>query len=195
MKGGIYHMAIDDNKIIQLYFDRDENAIKETSEKYGIYCSSIAINILNNKEDAEECVSDTYLKTWNSIPPNRPTVLRTFLGKITRNAAFDLYKKMNAEKRGKGNLAVVLDELGDCVSGGCEPEKEYDKKECINAINSFLGTLSEEKCAFFVRRYWYAETISIIAKRYGKRENYVSVSLNRVRKKLHEYLLERGFES
>lgn len=92
-------MAIDDNKIIQLYFDRDENAISATSEKYGKYCNTIAINILGNKEDAEECLSDTYLKTWNSIPPNRPAVLRTFIGKITRNVAFDLYKKMNAEIR------------------------------------------------------------------------------------------------
>lgn len=187
-------MAIDDNKIIQLYFDRDENAIKVTSEKYGNYCSSIAINILGNKEDAEECVSDTYLKTWNSIPPNRPSVLRSFLGKITRNVAFDLYKRMNAEKRGKGNLALVLEELGDCVSGGCEPEQEYSRKECVDAINSFLGTLNNEKCAFFVRRYWYAETIADIAKRYGKSENYVSVSLNRIRKKLHNHLIERGFE-
>lgn len=194
MKGDIFHMAIEDNVIIQLYFDRDENAIKATSEKYGKYCSSIAINILGNKEDAEECVNDTYLKTWNTIPPNRPSVLRTFLGKITRNLAFDLYKKMNAEKRGSGNITVVLDELGECVSGGCDPEQEYDKKECINSINTFLGTLSEEKCAFFVSRYWYAETIYDIAKRYGKSENYVSVSLNRIRKKLHEHLVERGFE-
>ena len=97
-------------------------------------------------------------------------------------------------QRGKGNLALVLDELGDCVSGGCEPEQEYSRKECADAINSFLGTLSDEKCAFFVRRYWYAETITNIAKRYGKSENYVSVSLNRIRKKLHDYLIERGFE-
>lgn len=186
-------MAIDDNKIIQLYFDRDENAIKATSEKYGKYCNSIAMNILENKEDAEECVSDTYLRTWNSIPPNRPSVLRTFLGKITRNVAFDLYKKMNAEKRGKGNLALVLDELGDCISGGCEPEQEYDKKECVDAINTFLGTLSDEKCAFFVRRYWYADAIAEIAARYGKSENYVAVSLSRIRRKMHDYLIERGF--
>lgn len=186
-------MVIDDNKIIQLYLDRNENAIKATSEKYGKYCNSIAINILENKEDAEECVSDAYFKVWNSIPPSRPSVFRTFLGRITRNAAFDLYKKVNAEKRGKGYLAIVLDEFEEFVSGGCEPEQEYDKKECINAINSFLGTLSDEKCAFFVRRYWYVETITDIAKRYGKSENYVSVTLNRIRKKLHDYLAERGF--
>ncbi len=187
-------MAIDDNMIIQMYFDRDETAIKATAEKYGAYCKTIAGNILSTHEDVEECVNDTYLKTWDAIPPNRPSVFRTFLGKITRNTAFDFYKKLNADKRGKGQIAEVLDELAECVSGGSEPEKEYDKKELTAYINSFLGTLTKEKCAIFVRRYWYAESISDMAKRFGKSEGALSVSLNRLRKDLHTYLTERGCE-
>lgn len=187
-------MAMDDKEILELYFARNEAAVKVTSEKYGKYCYIIAMNILGNKEDAEECVNDTYIKAWNSIPPNRPEILKTFLGKITRNLAFDLYKKMNAKKRGNGQISAIFDELAECVSGGGEPDNELYKKELINAINSFLGTLSEEKCSLFVRRYWYAESISDIAKRYGMSENNVSVNLNRIRKKLHDYLIERRFE-
>ena len=187
-------MSMEDKEIIHLYFARNEKAINATSEKYGSYCHTIARNILNNWEDAEDCVNDTYLKTWEAIPPNRPLVLRTFLGKITRNIAFDLYKKMTAEKRGNGQIAIVLDELAECVSGGNEPEKEFDKKELLNAINSFMESLPKEKCALFVRRYWYAESVSDIAKRYGMSQTNVSVSLNRLRKKLHDYLIERGFE-
>lgn len=194
MKGGVSHMVIEDEEIIQLYFERNEKAIQATADKFGHYCNSIAYHILNNWEDTEECVADTYLKAWNSIPPNRPSVLRLFLGKITRNKAFDIYKKMNADKRGGGEFTIILDELAECVSGGSEPDKELDRKQMQDAINSFLGALSKEKCALFVRRYWYAESISEIAERYSMSENYVSVSLYRLRKKLHDYLIKRGFE-
>lgn len=187
-------MLIEDEKIIQLYFDRNEKAIQATADKYGHYCNSIAYQILNNREDAEECVTDTYLKVWNSIPPNKPSVLRLFLGKITRNRAFDIYKKNTAEKRGGGEVAIVLDELAECVVGGSEPDKEFNRKQMQDAINSFLGTLSKERCAIFVRRYWYAESISEISKRYSMSENYVSVNLYRLRKKLYDYLIEGGFE-
>lgn len=187
-------MIMEDNEIIQLYFERDEKAIKATADKYGHYCNSIAYHILNTWEDAEECVTDTYFKAWNSIPPNRPSALRLFLGKITRNTAFDLYKKRNTDKQGGGEIAIILDELAECVSGGSEPYQELDRKQMRNAINSFLGTLPAEKCALFVRRYWYSESISEIAERYCMSENQVSVILLRLRKKLHDYLVERGFE-
>ncbi|MDO5155962.1 MAG: sigma-70 family RNA polymerase sigma factor [Eubacteriales bacterium] len=187
-------MAIEDDDIIELLFDREQNALEFISQKYNNYCTAIANNILNNKEDVEECVNDTYLKIWNSIPPNRPEVLRTFIGRITRNQAFDLYKKMNAQKRGKGQIAMVLDELEECIAGDNNPEKILDQKQLLEAINSFLGTLSKEKCALFVRRYWYSDNIAEIASRYGMSENHVSVSLNRLRKKLRAYLIERGFE-
>lgn len=187
-------MVLEDNDIIQMYFDRDETAISATSEKYGNYCNTVARNILDNDEDTEECVNDTYLKTWNSIPPNRPSVLRTYLGKITRNLAFDLYRKRDAKKRGNGNIEIVLEELEECLSGGYEPEEELDKKEFLKEMNAFLGTLPREKCAIFVKRYWYAESVTAIAHECGITETNVSVTLNRLRKKLRSYLKERGYE-
>lgn len=186
-------MAMEDIQIIQMYFNRDEKAIRETSLKYGNYCSSIAIKILNNWEDAEECVNDTYLCAWESIPPTRPEMLKVYLGRITRNLSFNLYKKMNADKRGNGQIALVLDELAECISGGCEPEQQYLQKEIVSCINSFLRELPKEKRIIFVRRYWYSDSVSEIADRIGKSENAVSVTLNRLRKMLHIYLLERGF--
>ena len=108
---------MDDNDIIQLYWDRNEQAIRITSDKYGHYCKAIARNILNNEEDAEECVNDTWLHAWNAMPPHRPSLLSTFLGKITRNLSFDLYRKMHRKKRGESQMDAVLDELEECVSG------------------------------------------------------------------------------
>ena len=185
-------MIMEDNEIIQLYFERNEEAIKATADKYGPYCNSIAYHILNTWEDAEECVTDTYLKAWNSIPPNRPSVLRLFLGKITRNLAFDLYKKMNADKRGGGQIAIVLDELAECVSGGSEPDKEFDRKQMQDAINSFLGSLSKEKCALFVRRYWYGMTIEELSDESGRSKSNIKTMLFRIRADLKKYLEEEG---
>ena len=185
---------MDDAKIVQLYWDRDEQAIPATSEKYGNYCTSIAKNILGNKEDAEECVNDTYLHAWNSMPPHRPSILSTFLGKITRNLSFNRYKHNTADKRGGGELPSVLDELSDLVSDNNDVEQEFNTKELVKAIDTFLDTLSPEKRSIFVCRYWYTDSISEIAVRYGMKEGAVSMTLNRLRQKLHNYLLERGFE-
>lgn len=107
---------MEDREIVNLYWERNSNAIKETASKYGGYCKAIAKNILGNNEDAEECVNDIYLNTWNSIPPNRPNVLSTYLGKITRNLSFDRFRHRHADKRGGGEIELVLDELGECVS-------------------------------------------------------------------------------
>ena len=181
-------MAMEDERIIQLYFARNEEAISRTAEKYGNYCHAIAENISGSKEDAEECVNDTYLAAWNSIPPEKPAVLRTFLGRITRNLSFDLYRKKHAEKRGGGQLTLILDELEECVSGGNRPEEEWEKKELTAAIHSFLGKLSEEKRAMFLRRYWFADSVSSIADRFGMSPNAVSVSLSRLREKLRDHL-------
>lgn len=185
---------MDDNEIIQLYFDRDEGAIVETSGKYGCYCSSIARNILKSREDAGECVNDTYLRAWNVIPPNRPVMFRAFLGKLTRDTSFNQYKKMNADKRGNRQIAVILDELAECVSGGTEPYQELDKSELMKAINAFLESLPQKKRVMFVCRYWYSDSVTDITKRCGMSENSVSVNLNCLRKRLRNYLLERGFE-
>ena len=185
---------MDDAKIVQMYFDRNEQAIPATADKYGNYCTSIANNILGNHEDAEECVNDTYLNTWNAIPPHRPKMLSTFLGKIVRNLAFNRYKHNTADKRGGGEITAVLDELAGCVSRNDNVEQIYEHKELIAAINGFLGTLPAEKRNIFVCRYWYTDSISNIAARYNMTYAAVSMELNRLRTKLHNYLTERGYE-
>ena len=185
---------MDDSKIVQIYWDRNEQALTATSDKYGNYCISIAKNILGNKEDAEECVNDTYMRAWNSLPPHRPNILSTYLGKITRNLSFNLYKRNTADKRGGGEVPVVLDEIVDLVSDTDDVEKEIDRRELVKAIDDFLGKLPADKRSIFICRYWYFDSISNIASRFGMTNNYVSVLLNRLRLKLHNYLLERGFE-
>ena len=185
---------MEDEKIVQLYWDRDQKAITESATKYGNYCTSIAKNILGNKEDAEECVNDTYLNAWNSMPPHRPNMLSTFLGKITRNLSFNRYKHNHAGKRGGSEISAVLDELSECVSGKENVEQEIEYKELVKTIDSFLDTLSPEKRSIFVCRYWYTDSISEIAKQFNMRENTVSMTLNRIRLKLQKYLIERGYE-
>lgn len=185
---------MEDTKIVQLYWNRDQNAITETAVKYGNYCTSIAKNILGNNEDAEECVNDTYLNAWNSMPTHWPEQLSTFLGKITRNLSFNKYKHHHADKRGGGEIALVLDELIDCVSDTNTVEQIIDRQELIKAINSFVRSLSIEKRNIFVRRYWYADSVSEIAKDYRMLQGSVSKTLERTRKQLKTYLMERGFE-
>ena len=184
---------MEDDKIVELYWDRDEAAITATSDKYGVYCLSISQNILGNREDAQECVNDTYLKAWNTIPPHRPAMLSTFLGKITRNLSFDRYKANRRDKRGGSQTALVLDELGEIIADK-RSDDEFDRKELLESINAFLSSLPPDKRKMFVCRYWYAYSIPEIAKRFGMTENNVSVSLNRTRQKLRNYLKERGFD-
>ena len=185
---------MDDTKIVQLYWDRNEQAIPATADKYGNYCISIAKNILGNHGDAEECVNDTYMNAWNSIPPHRPSLLSAFLGKIVRNLSFNRYKHNTADKRGGGELPVVLDELSELVSGKDDVEQRIYHKELVQSIDTFLDSLSPEKRSIFVSRYWYTDSISEIAVRHGMKDGAVSMTLNRLRLKLHNYLLERGFE-
>lgn len=185
---------MEDNRIVQLYWDRDQEAIPATSEKYGNYCGAIAWNILGNREDAEECVNDTWLRAWNSMPPHRPSLLSTFLGKITRNLAFDRFSFLRAEKRGGGELPSVLEELGECVSNTDDLEQTVDERELARAINDFLAALPTAKRNVFIRRYWYTEPISAIGRRYGMGDGAVSMTLSRLRQKLRIHLMERGFE-
>lgn len=184
---------MDDNGIIRLYWDRNDQAITITSDKYGHYCKAIARNILNSEEDAEECVNDTYLNAWNSMPTHWPEQLATFLGKITRNLSFNRYKHNHTEKRG-GEMALVLDELTDCVSNVDDVEQILDRQELIGVINSFVRGLSASKRNLFVRRYWYADSVSAIANDTGMLQGTVSKTLERTRKQLKAYLTERGFE-
>ena len=185
---------MEDQQIVQLYFDREERAIPETAKKYGRYFMTIARNILGNGEDAEECVNDTYLQAWNTIPPNRPQMLSAFLGKIVRNLAFNKYKYNTADKRGKGELPLVLQELAGCIPSAEDVAKTYEKKELTQMINEFLAALPEEKRRLFVRRYWYTDSVNDIARHYGMSPAAVSMSLKRLREKLHHFLKERRYE-
>ncbi len=185
---------MDDKDIVRLYWDRNDQAIRATSDKYGRYCRSIARNILNNEEDAEECVNDTYLNAWNAMPPHWPENLAAFLGKITRNLSFNKYKRDHAKKRGGGEIDLVLDELTDCVSDTDAVEQSIDRRELAEAIGLFVKSLSLEKRNIFLCRYWYSDAVSDIADAYGMRQGTVSKILERTRKQLKAYLTERGFE-
>ena len=182
-----------DTEILDLYFDRNEQAIAETQSKYGTYCFSIAYHILHDQEDSDECVNDTWMRAWNSIPPNRPDYLNIFLGTITRNLSFDRYKKKKAAKRGSGDLGVCLDELEECIpDAGSSTEEAVEAAELQRMINEFLKTLPEKECNVFLRRYWYSEEYSEISKRYGMNLNSVKTSLFRTRGKLKAYLEKQG---
>ena len=184
---------MEDEKIVGLYWDRNEQAIRESADKYGKYCKHIAHNILFDQADEEECVNDTWMHAWNAMPPNRPSVLSVFLGKITRNLSFDRYRKKNSMKRGGHSIDLVLDELEELVNGADDPEEKFQKKELTTEINGFLRSLSEEKRNMFILRYWYADSVADIAERFAKSEGNVSVILNRLRKKLKAHLTERGY--
>ena len=184
---------MEDSQIVELYWQKNENAISETAKKYGAYCFTIAENILHSTEDSEECVNDTWLHAWNAIPPQRPDVLRMFLAKITRNLSLDRFSARNAEKRGGGEIALVLDELGECLGGGEDTEAAYEAKELRQCIRRFVRTLPERDGNVLVRRYFFAEPVADIAKRYGLSENNVMVILSRTRKKLKAHLLKEGY--
>ncbi len=184
---------MEDQQIVQLFWDRDEQAIQAAAAKYGKYCTSIAQSILGNAEDAEECVNDTLLKAWNAIPPHKPGTLSTFLGKITRNLSFNKYRQSKARKRGGGALSSVLEELTECVACDDRVEEALEAKALTEAIDGFLGTLPKQKRDMFVCRYWYTDSISDIGKRFGMKEGAVSMTLGRIRSKLSDYLTERGF--
>ena len=184
----------EDSRIIELYFERNESAVAETDKKYGAYCMTVSKNILGNEEDAKECLNDTYLAAWNSIPPKIPEKLSLFLGKITRNLSLNRYRKNETKKRGGGTADIVFDEIGEIISGSENPEEKFERKEIIGAVNEFLRTLPEEKRSIFICRYWYFDSIEDIAARFGKKESGIYSSLERTRKNLWKYLSERGFK-
>lgn len=181
---------MEDKQIIGLFFDRNESAIEKTAEKYGKFCFAIANNVLRNREDSEECVNDTWMKAWGSIPPTIPECLRIFLGKITRNLSFDKYRASHSAKRGGGEMALVLDELEEVVAGSSSVEAQLEEKMLVEAINTYLHKLPERECNVFIRRYFFAETTAQIAKRYDLKESNVLMILSRTRKKLQTYLIQ-----
>ena len=186
---------MEDNKIVELYFQRNTEAIKETDHKYGSYCFAIANNVLHNIEDSEECVNDTWLQAWKAIPPKKPTRLQMFLAKITRNLSFNRYNARKTDKRGGGEIPLVLDELTECIAHESDIESEVLAKELGECINSFIKTLSEKDCNILIRRYFYVEPVAVIAKKYNMTDNYVMVSLSRTRKKLKAYLEKEWYFS
>ncbi len=185
---------MDDRQIVDLYWQRSEEAISETARKYGTYCYSIARSILSNHEDAEECVNDTYNEAWHSIPPHRPSVLSTFLGKLTRRLSIDRLRYCTAEKRGGGEAPLVLDELEDCISGEGDPVKELEKQRLSETLQAFIRALPEKERQVFLCRYWYMEPLAAIAARYGYSESKVKSMLYRTREKLKRWLEKEGFQ-
>ena len=183
---------MEDNQIIQLYFDRSEDAISQTAVKYGKYCHTIAYNILHNFEDSEECVNDTYWKAWGIIPPRRPKKLAAFLGKITRNLSLDKYRHYTADKRGGGEFTIALDELGDCVSSLGNMDDYTNEMVLVDTLNRFLASLSAEHRKIFMRRYWYISSVKEIADDYGITESKVKMSLLRSRNQLKAVLEKEG---
>lgn len=182
-----------DDKIIQLLFERKEEAIEETRKKYGSYCFKIANNILNNREDSEECLNDTWLKAWDSIPPTHPMHFNLFLAKIVRNFAINRYRSKHAHKRGKGEMALVLDELEECITGPLDVETLYIAEELQSTINGFVRGLAERDGNVFIRRYFYADSIKDISDRYHISENNVRVICHRTRNKLRMRLEKEGY--
>lgn len=183
---------MEDKYIVDLYWERDEKAITETAAKYGRYCYSIAFNILSNAEDAEESVNDSYLNAWNSMPPHRPTILSTFIGKVTRYVSLKKWREKRTQKRGGGNIDFAYEELSDCIPANTSVDEELENQELAKVINDFLDELPECEQKIFVCRYWYFDSISTISVHFGFSESKVKSMLHRTRKKLRSKLLEEG---
>lgn len=184
---------MEDKNIIALYFQRSEQAIVETYEKYGEYCFTVAYNILFNNEDSQECLNDTLRTTWELIPPTRPNKFKYFLAKITRGIALNVFRKNIAQKRGGLETDVVFEELENTLASSINPEKQFAESELSNFINNFLKKQPLKQRNIFIRRYFYMESVKKIAKRYDLSENNVSVILGRVRDALKEELRKEGY--
>lgn len=184
---------MEDREIVELYWQKNTDAISQTANKYGAYCFAIANNILHSAEDSEECVNDTWLHAWNAMPPQRPNVLRMFLAKITRNLSFNLFNMKNAEKRGGGEIPLVLDELAECLASKADVEIAYEATELEQCIRRFVRALPKRDRNVFVRRYFFTEPTSAIAERYGLTVNNITVILSRTRKKLKLELMKEGY--
>lgn len=184
---------MDDKNIVELYFQRSDRAITESDIKYGKYCYSIAYNILYNNEDAEESVNDTYLDAWSCIPPHRPSILSAFLGKITRRISIDKWRWRNTEKRGGGEVPLVLEELKDCVADPGTVESELEKKRLSQVIDIFVKSLPETQQKVFLCRYWYMDSVNEISRQFGFSESKVKSMLLRTRRKLCDVLNKEGF--
>lgn len=183
---------MEDCKIIRLYWGRSEEAIAETKEKYGRYCYTISYNILENHQDAEECVSDTWLRAWNSMPPQKPKCLKAFLGAITRNLSLNRRTGWEAARRGRGQTALALEELQDCIPAPGRVEEAMEEKLVLEILNQFLKEMKKEKRQIFVERYWYLKPVKEIAAGHGISESKAVSILFRLRKELKKCLEKEG---
>ena len=181
---------IEDDKIIALFFERSEQGIRELDMKYGKFCRKISNNILNNRQDAEECVNDAYLGAWNAIPPTRPNPLLTYLCKIVRNLSLKVYYRKEAAKRNSA-YTIAMEEIEACIADPNTVETEIEARELARIIESFLDTLSQKERVIFMLRYAYMDNYADIAERVGISEKNVSVRLTLIRQKLKHYLIER----
>lgn len=181
-----------DQTIIELFWQRSEDAIRNVSQKYGKYLTKIAMNVLNHYEESEECVNDTYLTAWNQIPPDRPQKLLPYLGRITRCLALNRYDYLTAQKRNT-EFMLQLSELEECLSGTDSIENKYEVSELAAVISTFLRTENSDNCNIFIRRYWYSDSISDIASRFGMGESKVKSILFRIRCRLKKHLESEGY--
>lgn len=184
---------MEDSQIVKLFLDRDETAISQCESKYGSYCRSIACRILGNDLDAQECVNDTYQAAWNSIPPHRPAILSTYLGKLTRRISLKVLRGKEAQKRGNGETDISLEELTECISAGNTVDSQLEFRELVKQLNEFLGKLPADERRVFIRRYWHALPISEICAQFGYSKSKVESMLHRTRKKLRDYLNKEGY--
>jgi RNA polymerase sigma-70 factor (ECF subfamily) len=184
---------MEDERIVALYWERSEDAIRQTQSKYDNYCMGIAGRILSNHEDARECVNDTYLAAWDAIPPQRPAVLSTFLGKLTRRISIDRWRALTADKRGGSAVTVALEELEACIPGGTDPVKEVEAKELARAISGFLRTLPYIQRKVFLMRYFEMADMTQIQEEFQISNSKAKSMLHRTRKKLKTYLQEEGY--
>ena len=183
---------MEDCRIIELFWARSQQAITESETKYGAYCHSIARSILDQEEDVEECVNDTWLRAWNSIPPQRPNILSAFLGKLTRNLSLDRWRRNRAAKRGGSQIELALHELEGCLPDQRRPDEALEARETAALISDFLRRQSELDRRLFVRRYFYLESIALLAQRFGLTEGQVKSRLHRTRQKLKTALEQEG---
>ena len=183
-----------DAKIVELYWERDEEAIKQTQQKYGAYLAKIAYNILSDVEDSSECVNDTYWKAWNSMPDQRPCVLSSYLGKITRQLSIDVFRKKHSIKRYASEYALSLEELGDSFADNTTPEQALDAKMLDEAVSRFLRMLSDRERNTFIGRYYFFDSVKDVAAYYGMSEAKVKSMLHRTRQKLKAYLVKEGID-
>ena len=181
---------IDDEKIIEMFFERSEQGLRELDNKYGKICHNLSYNIVGNRQDAEECVNDAYLGAWNAIPPAQPNPLLAYLCKIVRNISLKIYYRKEAAKR-SCHYTIAMEEIEACIADPNTVEAEIEVRELARIIESFLDTLTVENSVIFMRRYWFSDSCKDIAEFVGLTEKNISVRLTRIRQKMKEYLAER----